>query len=317
MQGEVFNSGRDKRLATDSDGLIRVKTKVSDRVDEFNFRYLVVSPSHRVLVTRLIEEIHRKNRRVGTRGLLALLRRRIRILAERKTLRGVVPECVRCHRFESKAVETCEIPLSEKRVGNSASATFEVTGVDLDDPLILKDGSKARIRLYICLYIARSTRNRSLVRALKIFFRVSVDSSREEVGRKSCGVITSTDFVGVERILSNSNRREIEEVGTTERIKWLFTPPSAPRWRGWWELLIGMTKRPLGKVSGRACLTLRELYSVMCDCESTMNSRPSTHLSEKSTELEVLRPSSFLRDLPGDEVTDTDEVDGAVLNSAS
>lgn len=78
---------------------------------------------------------------------------------------------------------------------------------------------------------------------------------------------------------------------------WKFNPPSALWWGGWWERLIGMVKDLLKRMLGPACLDAEEFYTVLCDCESVINSRPLTYLSDDRSELVPLTPAMFMREL--------------------
>jgi hypothetical protein len=57
-------------------------------------------------------------------------------------------------------------------------------------------------------------------------------------------------------------------------ITWKFIAPRAAWWRGWWERMIGTTKRCLRKVLGRLQGTDEELASTLVSIEAALNSRP-------------------------------------------
>uniref|UniRef100_A0A0A9WXB7 30S ribosomal protein S8 n=1 Tax=Lygus hesperus TaxID=30085 RepID=A0A0A9WXB7_LYGHE len=103
-------------------------------------------------------------------------------------------------------------------------------------------------------------------------------------------------FLGTNNVLQSVDWEKIEEYGTTRRIRWRFNPPTAAWWGGWWERLIGMLKKILRKVLGRSRLSLEELTTLVCNCESLMNSRPLTYLSEDPQDLVPLSPAMFLLD---------------------
>jgi hypothetical protein len=97
-------------------------------------------------------------------------------------------------------------------------------------------------------------------------------------------------------LLKKIDWKKIESIGTTERLKWKFNPPSAPWWGGWWERVVGMVKVLLRQILGRASLSYEELSIVMCDVECVINSRPLTHLSVSPEDLVALSPNLFLID---------------------
>ncbi|XP_018577969.1 uncharacterized protein LOC108916245 [Anoplophora glabripennis] len=72
-------------------------------------------------------------------------------------------------------------------------------------------------------------------------------------------------------------------------------------------------KQLLRKVLGRSSLNYEDLLTVLCDCESIINTRPLTYISNDPSDLVSLTPSMFLRDLVESGLPDYDEVDRASL----
>ncbi|CAG7719230.1 unnamed protein product [Allacma fusca] len=97
-------------------------------------------------------------------------------------------------------------------------------------------------------------------------------------------------------------------------IDWRFNPPSGPWWGGWWERFIGLSKNILKRVLGRACLNYEELLTVLCDCESVLNSRPLTYVSEESDDLIPLTPAMLLREVRESGLPELDDVNSKSLN---
>ncbi|XP_054287608.1 uncharacterized protein LOC129003337 [Macrosteles quadrilineatus] len=77
---------------------------------------------------------------------------------------------------------------------------------------------------------------------------------------------------------------------------------------GWWERLIRLLKQLLRRVLGRASLTYEEFLTVLCSCESVINSRPLTYISEDSHDMEVLTPAMFLNGTKEYGVIDLDQI---------
>lgn len=55
----------------------------------------------------------------------------------------------------------------------------------------------------------------------------------------------------------------------------------APWWGGFWERLVGSTKRCLKKIIGRSSLSFEELRTVLLEVEGTLNNRPLTYLYDE------------------------------------
>ncbi|KFM69335.1 hypothetical protein X975_24965, partial [Stegodyphus mimosarum] len=65
----------------------------------------------------------------------------------------------------------------------------------------------------------------------------------------------------------------------------------------------------LRRVLGRTSLNYEELYTILCDCEQVINSRPITYVSEHNQDLSPLTSMMFLQELPSSGVPDIDCVD--------
>lgn len=117
--------------------------------------------------------------------------------------------------------------------------------------------------------------------------------------RKRPAVIYSdngTNFIGANSAFEKLNWDVIAKTSSAKRIQWIFNPPTAAWWGGWWERLVGMVKIILRKVLRKSCLTYEQMYTVLVDCERTINSRPLTYVSDSPDDLKPLTPAMFLND---------------------
>ena len=71
-------------------------------------------------------------------------------------------------------------------------------------------------------------------------------------------------------------------------------PQESAMVRGFWERLIGLTKRAIKKTLGRALITLTELLTLAMEVEAILNERPITHVSSDASDEELLTPSHLL-----------------------
>ncbi|GFS41331.1 bel12-ag transposon polyprotein [Trichonephila inaurata madagascariensis] len=135
------------------------------------------------------------------------------------------------------------------------------------------------------------------------------NSLRNMVKEKEC------QFDELSQMIDASLKRldwaKIQREFKINQIRWKFNPPSAPWWGGFWERLIGILKDVLRKNFGRSSLTYEELFTLVCECESVMNSRP---LISEEPDLKALTPSSFLQDLPNNDVPDMDKIHKTNIN---
>ncbi|KFM71124.1 hypothetical protein X975_02399, partial [Stegodyphus mimosarum] len=97
------------------------------------------------------------------------------------------------------------------------------------------------------------------------------------------------------------------------KIKWIFSPPSAPWYGGFWERMVRCIKELLRKCLGKSCVTYEEMLTLLTDCEATINGRPLTYLSDDPNELRPLTPAHFIQDLGERETVDLDLIDSQHL----
>ncbi|GBN49024.1 hypothetical protein AVEN_59438-1, partial [Araneus ventricosus] len=132
----------------DENNIIRVKTRITERIDTSNFLSPILLPNNCIFTQRLVEHFHIENYHAGTQLLLSILREKYWILGGRRTVRKIWNACVRCRRFKSKSPTADSVSLPADRVKDTA--VFEVVGVDLAGPLYIKQGTKVWAVLYTC-----------------------------------------------------------------------------------------------------------------------------------------------------------------------
>ncbi|GFX76395.1 retrovirus-related Pol polyprotein from transposon 297 [Trichonephila clavipes] len=118
-----------------------------------------------------------------------------------------------------------------------------------------------------------------------------------------------TNFRGAHGELSGIDWEKVLKLATIQRIIWKFNPPTA----AWWERLVRVLKELLRRTLGNAILTTEEFQTLLCDCESVINSRPLTYLSENSDDLVPLSPAMFIVENRNLDVPDIDYRDTANL----
>ncbi|XP_035219186.1 uncharacterized protein LOC118192350, partial [Stegodyphus dumicola] len=303
------------RPIVDQNGILRAKTNVLQRQDNENFRYPIILPSKHILVERLIYEKHLELQHAGVSTLMTNLRENFWILKSRKSIRNIIRKCVRCKRFVSQRVEVEPGFPPEDRVREGA--TFEVVGVDLAGPLYLREGSKAWIVLYTCA-IYRAI-HLELVTSLST--ETFIQSLRRFIARRGRPYViysdNGTNFVGTNSVLKKVNWNAICSAASIQRIRWKFNPPTAAWWGGWWERLVRMVKENLRRVLGRTSLNYEELYTILCDCEQVINSRPITYVSEDNQDPSPLTPMMFPARIAVIRIETTGNKEGKISTVAS
>ncbi|GFX23407.1 integrase catalytic domain-containing protein [Trichonephila clavipes] len=120
----------------DVEGIIRVKTLITERIDTPNFLSPIILPSDCIFTKRLIEHCLVENYHAGTQLLLSLIKEKYWILGGRRTVRKVWNKYIKCRRFNHTSLVAEPSSLPADRVKDAAE--FEVIGVDLADSLYLK-----------------------------------------------------------------------------------------------------------------------------------------------------------------------------------
>ena len=280
------------RVQKGSDELYRVRTKLTHKDDE-GFNFPILLPAKHSLVNLLIRQYHKDNCHAGAQFLLSKLREKFWILRSRKTVTRVIRQCVTCQRFRNKpyASEPASLPLCRTETVNA----FQTSGVDLAGPLYLKSGDKAWLVLFTCavyrcvhLDFVMSLSTEAFINCLERFInlRGRVSTMYSDNG---------TNFVGAANLFNKLDWQVIEKTANTKQIKWIFNPPSAAWWGGWWERLIRSIKDLLKRMLGNARLNSEQLRTCLSSVENVINERPLTAITEDQNDLVPLTPAMFFR----------------------
>ena len=307
---EIREKYEDTMQFSTEDGILKVQTRLILSQDPEDFTRPIVLPDHALLKT-LILYTHRSLMHAGVLTTLAKLRERFWIPKGRKVVKEILRKCVPCKRLTSKKVNPDPAPLPPDRINRVAA--FQITGADLAGPLFLRGGSKAWIVLFTCavyravhLELVSSLSTEAFMQALRRFW----------ARRGRCSTLytdNGTNFVGTANALKSLDWNFIQSECSLMKIKWIFSPPSAPWYGGFWERMVRCVKELLRKCLGKACVTYEEMLTLLCDCEAVVNGRPLTYLSDDPNELKPLTPAHFIQDLTKRETVDLDLIDSQHL----
>lgn len=320
IQTDAFQDEKGKErlkgleLFSDKYGVLRVKTQVlrvtSLNVDDY-FKAPAVLPGKHPVVQQIILETHKSYCHAGVGFVLIALRKKYWVLKARQTTKKLISRCKRCRRFSAKATVTPTAPLPHDRIKNAE--VFEVVGIDLAGPFLLKNGKKVWVILYTCavyravhLQVITSISTAEFIKSLHKFV---LKFRRPAVIYTDNG----TNFKGTHHLFRGLDWKLIQEKEKTGEIDWVFNAPTAAWWGGWWERLIRTMKDLLRKEVGRAFINQKELHEVLLVVEEVMNNRPLTYVSENPDDLEPLTPAMFLYPLGNINFPEVDYVDGENL----
>ncbi|UYV75888.1 hypothetical protein LAZ67_13001681 [Cordylochernes scorpioides] len=277
-QRDSLGKGQISHLKSEvqSDGLMSIETKLLYDQSPEEFRKPVLLPCDNPITEQLIRETHSNNCHAGVHFLLSKLREKFWILKAKKTIKRVKANSIPC------------APQPKDRL--FMGRPFEVTGVDLMGPLYLKNGQKIWITLFTCA-VYRAV-HLELVKGLDATnFIMALERFIHRRGRPvKIYSDNGTNFKRTNRLFTNLNWDKIARYSCDKQIRWIFIPPSAPWWGGWWERLVRLVKDLL-----RRTLGTNRLETLICHVEAIINTRPLTYISETEDDLIPITPQMFIQ----------------------
>ncbi|UYV77097.1 hypothetical protein LAZ67_14003262 [Cordylochernes scorpioides] len=293
---EKSNATKSFKILKNTDGLWCVESKLLHGQVPEEFKTPIILPGDHPLVEQLIWEVHLKNGHVGVQFILSKLREKFWIIRGRKTIKKIISKCIACKRLKEKSLQRPMAALPENRIG--LGKPFQITGVDLLGPLHLKEGGKVWVAAFTCavyraihLELVKSLETGVFMMALHRFI---CRRGRPEKIYSDNG----TNFAKLNRIFKRLDWTRIERETSIKRIQWIFIPPSAPWWGGFWERMVRTIKEMLIKMLGHRKLKYVQLQTALCEIESIINNRPLTYVSEDDNDLKPLTPNEFLQNSP-------------------
>ncbi|UYV71355.1 hypothetical protein LAZ67_8002739 [Cordylochernes scorpioides] len=290
------NATKSFKILKNTDGLWCVESKLLHGQVPEEFKTPIILPGDHPFVEQLIWEVHLKNGHVGVQFILSKLREKFWIIRGRKTIKKIISKCIACKRLKEKSLQRPMAALPENRIG--LGKPFQITGVDLLGPLHLKEGGKVWVAAFTCavyraihLELVKSLETGVFMMALHRFI---CRRGRPEKIYSDNG----TNFAKLNRIFKRLDWTRIERETSIKRIQWIFIPPSAPWWGGFWERMVRTIKEMLIKMLGHRKLKYVQLQTALCEIESIINNRPLTYVSEDDNDLKPLTPNEFLQNGP-------------------
>ena len=178
---------------------------------------------------------------------------------------------------------------------------FTNCGVDLFGPITIKQGRK-RLKRWVVLYTCLTVRCIHLEVVENADTDSFISALRRFVNRRGrptdmysdCG----TNFVGatteLKDLVAGLKQDDINDFATGQGINWHFNPPAAPHMGGAWERLVRSVKEVMTGLMNNHILTDAQLYTLLTEVESILNTRPLTNASDDVNDFEALTPNHIL-----------------------
>ena len=291
---------RELRVYED-DGILRARGRLnrSDLPQETK-NPILLSRYHK-FTEMIILDCHKFVHHSGVSATLTELRTRFWVLKGRQLVKVLLHRCVTCRRQEGKPYDTpVTADLPEFRVRQAPP--FSWVGVDFAGPLLVKGLGGDMVKSYIALFTCCISRAVHLELVGDLGVPSFLRCFRRFTARRGTPVLMISDNAktfkttgkNLKQLYNHPEvRTELERKKVEWKLEWKFILERAPNWGGFYERLVGLTKRCLKKVLGNARLNHDELHTILVEIEGTLNARPLTYVGSE-LEREILTPAHLL-----------------------
>lgn len=279
------------RLFEDNQGIIRLDGRLHNAQIDLDTKFPILLPNKHPFTDLIIERAHTVNFHAGMQTTVTSLRQRFWIPSIREAVNACLRCCTTCKKLFGRPYAKPEAPpLQANRIQQSPPWT--VTGCDYTGALYVyerretgKIDANTSSKVYIALFTCAVTRAVHLEVVPDMTTASFLNAFRRFTARRSTPskMISdnATTFVAAsEEIAKIMKDEEVKTYLSDQRVTWSFNVPRAPWWGGWFERLIGLTKRAIIKTLGRAKVTYDELVTVVTQVEGILNSRPLTYIGD-------------------------------------
>lgn len=294
----------------DEHQILRVGGRLQHSALPEETKHPIILPSEGRLTRLIIERAHRQTLHGGARLTLAQTRQAYWIISGNRTVKKIVRECIRCHRYKHSNNEQLMGSLPEARV--TPSRPFTHTGIDFTGHVDIKINKGRGVKTckgYVAIFICMATKavhielvsdlsTETFIAALKRMCarrgtpqHIYSDNGRNFVGAAR---VLKEEFMEYKTMLTPTFFKEIEQL----KLQWHFNAPLWPSAGGLWEAAVKALKHHLKRVLGEQKLTFEQFTTLLCQVEACLNSRPLCPITEDPEDLDYLTPGHFLTGTP-------------------
>ena len=293
-------------LFLDEDKLLRLNTRLQYSSLPSSAKYPILVSHKGHLIKLLAEESHRLTLHSGVDQTLSHLRLKYWPIKGRRTVKSVLQNCVTCKRVIGTPFALPPPPqLPEFRV--QSTLPFLNVGVDYAGPVDVKanltNRKSSTLKAYICLFTCSTCGAIHLEMVLDLTAESFVSAFRRFVARRGLpskiysdnGTTFVSSAKSIATVISGkTNDNALIDICLKYNISWDFIVPKASWWGGFYERMVGLVKRCLRKIVGRALMTYLEFETTLIQIEGVINSRPLTYISEDPLDGEVITPNHLI-----------------------
>ena len=249
----------------------------------------------------IIKRDHRRMLHAGVAQTLSEIRNEHWIIQGRSAVQRVIRQCLICIFWEGGPFKTPPFAPLPNYVTDGSMKPFSFVGLDYLGPLCVRQG-EGFIKHWICLFTCIEIRAIHLELVINMNTDKFLMCLRRFIARRGKPAMIISDNANqfklgnsvIDKIWGNIiSHTDVQSYISNEGIKWKFVIDYAPWKGGFYERLVGITKRSLKKSLGRSKVNEQQLSTVLVETEAVINRRPLVYV-ENDINSRALTPADFL-----------------------
>ena len=302
--GKRCNLKDQLNLTVDEQGVLQCHGRLHNAALTQGARSPKLLPTKEHYTHLVIDECHYKTMHSEVSQTLAQTRQEYWVPQGRSQVKKILNDCRICPHAEGGSFQMLKIPPRPKeRVAQSFP--FEYTGLDYMGPLYVKvySGESSLLtvkKVWICLFTCLAIRAVHLEVVEDLSAQEFLLCLRKFIARRGTPrQINAKQFKTASTVMSKAWKEvlcctEVNDYTVKQGIQWKFIVDLAPWMGGFYERLVGLTKRALRKTIGLRSLTEKQLITVLMEAEAVVNSRPLVYVDSDINSSFLISPMNFL-----------------------
>ena len=267
-------------------------------------KFQSILPYKNHLSRLIVLDSHQRVLHSGVNATVVHTRQKFWIIRVKTLTRSIVGNCITCFRFNGRNLSQLLGDLPQERV--NPAPPFSNVGIDFAGPMPYRC-DKTEAKCYLVVFVCFVTKAIHLDVTKALNTQECMKAIRRFISRRGCPARifsdNGTNFIGSLNDLIKLKRILREKYGTDclpqavldLGINWSTIPAKASHFGGLWEAGVKSMKLLLFKTIGTtANLYLDEVYTMLCQVEAVLNSRPLTVVSDDAKDSYPLNPAMLL-----------------------
>ncbi len=283
------------------DSIIICKGRLHNAPLEDAAKFPILLPKKHYFTKLVVESKHIEIVHKPVADTIAYIRQEFWIPAILQVTKSVVRSCNSCRKVVGKHYPNpIPAPLQSLRV--KESIPFSVTGLDYTGAIFIMSpaDAKSKIKVYILILTCAVTRCIHLELVQNMDHATFMLAFRRFCARRSIPQFLISDnaptFGAADKSIKDLfDSPELTQEVSARNCTWIKIPGYAPWFGGFYERLVGMTKRLLRISMNKCLLKYTELETLITEIESVLNDRPLTATSTDISDPNPLTPSQLFQ----------------------